>query len=73
MPIFEFACVRCGARIEVIRLSADEADRHSVWCRSIACKPVVPGGVCRMQRVPSVTNFALKGAGFHINDYPKEK
>jgi putative FmdB family regulatory protein len=63
MPLFEFVCTSCGHKWE--RLTP--TFRHLPLY--VTC-PNCPTG--NGERVPSVSAFALKGAGFHINDYKKD-
>ena len=61
MPIYEFECVGCGTRVEVIRLSVpDDPDRANPG-------PCGCGG--EREAVVPVVSFRLKGSGFHVNDY----
>ena len=69
MPLFEFECIRCGHRREVLMPSAEES--RTVYCDSPTCKPVVPGGKCRMVRVPSAPNVHFSGDGWTPKHYTK--
>ncbi len=72
MPTWDYECQMCGNRVTRSSASWADAEAESVWCESASCTPAIPGGVCRMRRLPSSANFVLKGSGFHQNDYPKK-
>lgn len=67
MPLFEYRCNVCGKTTERLFPRA-EAAAVSIISSDV---PNHLGGFCAQWRVPSVASFALKGAGFHRNDYPK--
>ena len=63
MPTYDYRCVDCRKKLELILTStADRAEHYT--CK--AC-----GGT--LERQPSAPAFALRGTGFHANDYPKRR
>lgn len=71
MPVYEFRCERCG-RISNVSLSVDERDAHAIYCEHPDCRPVKPGGKCRMVRQPSAPRFVINGYN-EANGYSKEE
>ncbi len=60
MPTYDYRCVDCKARYELHFHSTHERLEHH---HCSAC-----GG--ELERLPSAPAFALRGSGFHKNDYP---
>jgi putative FmdB family regulatory protein len=56
MPLYEYECPRCG-RFETLQKLSDSPLRTHRECGS------------RVRKVMSAGAFALKGSGFHVNDY----
>ena len=58
MPLYDYACSRCGLRQELLQPSY--------------MNPAPPCKACGkpLTRLPPTSNFRLVGAGFHQNDYP---
>jgi predicted nucleic acid-binding Zn ribbon protein len=71
MPLFEFECPECGARVEKIFARAEQADTAELWCDHRGEPPEF--AEVKMHRVPSAGSFVLKGAGFHCVDYKGRK
>lgn len=68
MPLFEFQCPKCRRIVERLFVNAQQADERGLRCVSRIC----PGMTrARMERIPSIAGFVLKGPGFHANDYRK--
>lgn len=60
MPTYDYACPHCADHTTAQRAVADRDDAPLCsMCR------------CRMRRLPSAPAVQFKGAGFHVNDYPK--
>jgi putative FmdB family regulatory protein len=59
MPLYDYKCISCDQQFEDIRQMHER-----FWSRCPRCNSL---GL----RLPSAPNFALKGKGFHVNDYPK--
>lgn len=59
--IYEYACTKCSHKIEKFQ--------------TVRIAMVLSCAVCgrAMERIISKSNFKLVGAGFHVNDYPKEE
>lgn len=58
MPIYEYLCLECGERFDVIRGINEPALDKCIKCS---------GAVKRLYVSVPVINFV--GSGFHINDY----
>jgi putative FmdB family regulatory protein len=57
MPLYEYHCVDCGQRIEVLRRFSDAPLIECPHC----------GGVLR--KLPSAPSLQFKGSGFYLTDY----
>ncbi len=66
MPRWDFKCERCSTVCTFTFRNHDESGAVPTYCPNPHCGP----GLSQMTRLPSAPNFALKGAGFHRNDYP---
>ena len=57
MPIYEFECCKCKARVEVFQKMTD--------------KPPVKCGKCggRLERLQSAPAIQFKGSGWYVTDY----
>jgi len=66
MPYYPYRCLVCGHETLVNRTVEHRDDE-------IVCPwhPNHPAQIL-MVRIPSSPSFHLKGAGFHVNDYPKK-
>jgi putative FmdB family regulatory protein len=60
MPIYEYACNKCGKTIEVIQKFSDPALRKHKEC----------GGV--LTKLISASGFQFKGTGWYVTDYAKK-
>lgn len=60
MPIYEYACRKCGEQIEVLQKMSDAPLRR---CR--AC-----GG--RLERLLSPVGIHFKGSGWYVTDYARK-
>ena len=60
MPLYEYRCKKCGARIEVLPKVADA--------------PLTKCGECggRLARLISAPALQFKGAGWYVTDYGKQ-
>ena len=61
MPIYEYACQKCNAHIEVMQKISDKPLTRHVKC----------GG--KLEKQWSQTSFQLKGAGWYVTDYANKK
>ena len=74
MPIYEYACEKCGKPLEVMqRITEDpltectveisvESDAKDKKCEKVAC-----GG--KLKKLISQTSFSLKGGGWYKDGY----
>jgi putative FmdB family regulatory protein len=60
MPIYEYACKKCGKTIEVIQKFSDPALRKHKEC----------GGA--LSKLISASGFQFKGTGWYVTDYAKK-
>lgn len=60
MPIYEYACEKCGSRIEVIQKVGDAPPKRCEKCRG------------KLEKIASRTSFQLKGAGWYLTDYSRK-
>lgn len=61
MPIYEYACQKCGAQIEVMQKISDAPLKKHETC----------GG--KLEKQWSNTSFQLKGSGWYVTDYAAKK
>jgi putative FmdB family regulatory protein len=61
MPIYEYSCQKCRARIEVMQKITDKPLKR---CRSC-------GG--KLEKEWSTSSFQLKGSGWYVTDYAGKK
>ncbi|HTS03237.1 MAG TPA: FmdB family zinc ribbon protein [Thermoanaerobaculia bacterium] len=59
MPLYEYECVKCGERTEVIQRHGDAPLKVCPAC----------GGV--LKKLLSAPAFQFKGSGFYVTDYGK--
>ena len=61
MPIYEYSCRKCEARVEVMQKITD--------------KPLKRCGSCggKLEKEWSTSSFQLKGAGWYVTDYAAKK
>lgn len=61
MPIYEYACQKCGQQLEVMQKISDKPLTKHLDC----------GG--KLEKQWSNTSFQLKGAGWYVTDYASKK
>lgn len=61
MPIYEYSCQKCQARVEVMQKITDKPLKR---CRSC-------GG--KLEKEWSTSSFQLKGSGWYVTDYAAKK
>ena len=61
MPLYEYKCVKCGERVEIIQRVSDPPDSHCPKC----------GG--DMRKLISSPAIQFKGSGFYKTDYATKK
>ncbi|HEV2801240.1 MAG TPA: zinc ribbon domain-containing protein [Pyrinomonadaceae bacterium] len=61
MPIYEYSCQKCGARIEVMQKITDKPLKRCKNC----------GG--KLEKEWSPTSFQFKGSGWYVTDYAGKK
>ena len=61
MPIYEYSCQKCGARIEVMQKITDKPLKRCKTC----------GG--KLEKEWSPTSFQFKGSGWYVTDYAGKK
>jgi putative FmdB family regulatory protein len=57
MPVYEYACTKCGHHFEQRRKVTDPPASRCPECR------------CRVKRVYAPVGIIFKGSGFHVTDY----
>jgi putative FmdB family regulatory protein len=60
MPIYEYACRKCGARVEALQKLTDKPLTKCKEC----------GG--RLEKQWSQTGFQFKGTGWYVTDYARK-
>ena len=58
MPIYEYACARCGHEVEVWQRISEKPKKKCPAC-----------GALKLERLISNTSFHLKGSGWYVTDY----
>jgi putative FmdB family regulatory protein len=61
MPIYEYSCQKCHARVEVMQKITDKPLKRCKSC----------GG--KLEKEWSTSSFQLKGAGWYVTDYAAKK
>ncbi|HEX8633405.1 MAG TPA: zinc ribbon domain-containing protein [Pyrinomonadaceae bacterium] len=61
MPIYEYSCQKCRARVEVMQKITDKPLKRCKNC----------GG--KLQKEWSTSSFQLKGTGWYVTDYARKK
>jgi putative FmdB family regulatory protein len=61
MPIYEYSCQKCHARVEVMQKITDKPLKRCKSC----------GG--KLEKEWSATSFQFKGSGWYVTDYAKKK
>jgi putative FmdB family regulatory protein len=59
MPIYEYACTKCGHQLEVMQKVSDKPLTRCPECRG------------KLEKLFSQTSFQLKGGGWYVTDYSK--
>ena len=59
MPIYEYACKKCGHHLEVMQKMSDAPLSKCPECKG------------KLEKQFSQTSFQLKGGGWYVNDYGK--
>lgn len=57
MPIYEYACEKCGDHLEVLQKISDKPLTRCSKCRG------------KVRKVVSRSSFQLKGSGWYVTDY----
>jgi putative FmdB family regulatory protein len=60
MPIYEYACDKCGAHLEVLQRMDEKPLARCTKCRG------------KVHKVVSRSSFQLKGSGWYVTDYAKK-
>lgn len=60
MPIYEYACNKCGKTIEILQKMSDKPLRKHEGC----------GGA--LTKLISASGFQFKGTGWYVTDYAKK-
>jgi putative FmdB family regulatory protein len=60
VPIYEYACQKCGHRLEALQKVSDSALRKCPAC-----------GALRLKKLVSAPQFRLKGTGWYETDFKK--
>ncbi len=61
MPIYEYACAKCGHQLEVMQKISDKPLTRCPECRG------------KLEKLFSQTSFQLKGSGWYVTDYSQKK
>lgn len=61
MPIYEYACTKCGHEFEVMQKISDKPLAKCPECKG------------KLEKLFSQTSFQLKGSGWYVTDYSKSK
>lgn len=59
MPIYEYACTKCGHQLEVMQKINDKPLSRCPECKG------------KLEKQFSQTSFQLKGSGWYVTDYSK--
>jgi putative FmdB family regulatory protein len=59
MPIYEYACLKCGHHLEVMQKMSDKPLSRCPECKG------------KLEKQFSQTSFQLKGSGWYVTDYSK--
>lgn len=59
MPIYEYACTKCGHQLEVMQKISDKPLTRCPNCKG------------KLEKLFSQTSFQLKGSGWYVTDYSK--
>jgi putative FmdB family regulatory protein len=61
VPIYEYACQKCGHRLEALQKVSESALRKCPAC-----------GALRLKKLVSAPQFRLKGTGWYETDFKKD-
>ena len=61
MPLYEYQCVKCGERVEIIQRVSDPPYTHCPKCTG------------EMRKLHSAPAIRFKGSGFYKTDYAAKK
>jgi len=61
MPIYEYACLKCGRQFEVMQKASDAPLTRCSECKG------------KLEKQWSQTSMQFKGAGWYVNDYAPKK
>lgn len=59
MPIYEYACTKCGHELEVMQKISDKPLTRCPKCKG------------KLEKQFSQTSFQLKGSGWYVTDYSR--
>ena len=59
MPIYEYACTKCGHQLEVMQRISDKPLRRCPNCKG------------KLEKQFSQTSFQFKGSGWYVTDYSR--
>ena len=59
MPIYEYACLKCGHELEVMQKITDKPLTRCPKCKG------------KLEKQFSQTSFQLKGSGWYVTDYSR--
>lgn len=62
MPTYEYQCPACGKHFEIIQKMSDDPITSCPECHKSGLQKLISGGT-----------FQLKGAGWYVTDYSKNK
>jgi putative FmdB family regulatory protein len=62
VPIYEYACQKCGHQFDVLQKVSDRALRKCPEC-----------GALRLKKLVSAPQFRLKGTGWYETDFKQDK
>jgi putative FmdB family regulatory protein len=60
MPIYEYACTKCGHQLEVMQKITDKPRARCPECKG------------KLEKQFSQTSFQFKGAGWYVTDYSRK-
>jgi putative FmdB family regulatory protein len=61
MPIYEYECLKCKKKFEVLQKISSEPLEACIYCRG------------KVKKLISVSAFQFKGNGWYITDYKNKK
>jgi len=60
MPVYEYHCEKCVKTLDIYKQINDDTKQKCPTC-----------GTEMKKLISAPSRFDLRGAGFHVNDYPK--